>query len=154
MTTGTTRIPTWADWVVVMGIFLAGVLVTLLAGRGDPPTRRAALLATAATAATTFVVTAWSVRFARYPRWAYWSSAIALSVLAFLGAALVPDLRLWQESLRSSLWMNPWYPLVLTTVAARPGTGACAAGTTLGGWLMVAAAVVLGSIPVAMQWAL
>jgi hypothetical protein len=144
------RVPRWKDWGIALAVFLVGVFAMTVAGRGHPPTREAAILAAAVCGIATFAMTAWAVRFASYPRWSYWTSALVLSVLALAAAVLLPDLREWKDHMLSTMWMNTWYPLVLTS-SAGTGATACWAGTARGGWLMVGAAAFLGSVPALVQ---
>ncbi len=150
-TAGPIRIPTRVDWAVALGIFLAAVLLMTVVAKGAPPTRAGALAAAAIAGISTFAISAWSIRFAVHPRWAYWGSAAALTACAVGAAALLPDLAAWREDMISTLWMHPWYPLVMTTVAASPRARACPAGAR-GGWLMIGAAAVLGAIGPGIAW--
>lgn len=150
-TSGTIRVPTWRDWGIALVIFLGAVIAASAAARGDPPAREGALGAAGLTAAATCAMTWWVMRFATYPTWAYWTSAAVLGVSAVAAAALLPDLRVWEEALRSSLWMHPWYPLAMTTFTV-PGARACGAGTTWGGWLMVGTALLLSICGPALAW--
>lgn len=151
-TTDAAPIPSWRDWGVALGIFLGGVVLMTVAGKGNPPTRGAALAAAGFAAAATFATAAWAVRFSRYPRWAYWGSAAALATCALAAAATMPDLHAWQKQVASSLWMNPWYPLAFTVVVESPRARACAAGTARGAWIMLVTAVALGAIGPTIAW--
>jgi len=144
------RVPDWKDWGIALAVFVVGVLGTAIAGKGHVPTRGAAILAAAICGTATFAMTAWAIRFARYPRWSYWTSAAVLALLALAGAALLPDLRMWKENVLSTMWMSAWYPLLFTSVGGA-GAHACWAGTARGGWLMVGVAAFLGAVPAVVQ---
>jgi hypothetical protein len=145
------RDPTWEDWAFVLAIFLCAVVLSALAGRGHPPVRAAALTAAGIAAAATFATTAWSVRFAGSQRWAYWASACALAALAVGAAVVTPDLHAWHDEAAGSLWLSPWYPLAVTLTYAPAGARRCGAGPTRG-WMMVATAVLIGTIAPVMTW--
>src|SRR5262249_30156604 len=135
--------PNIRNMAVAIAVFAATVLGT--AKLGTLGTREANLWAAVTLAAGTALLAALTWRFSRLPRWAYAGSVLILAASTIGSAWFWPDVAGWKSVVRDSLWMHPWYFLVLMSL--RPGSAGryCYCG----GWGIILGAVALaGVVPV------
>jgi len=135
--------PNITNTAMALVVFAATVFGT--AKLGTIGTRAANLWAAVALSAGTALLAALTWRFSRLPRWAYVASVFILAASAIASAWFWPDVASWKHVVRDSLWMHPWYFLVLMSL--RPGSAGryCYCGA----WGIILGAVALaGVVPV------
>ena len=104
-----------------------------------------AVIAAVMTGLSLFAIAALNVRHTPYPRWAYASMVAIMSAAIMLTLVTAVSLESWGKETRDSLWMFPWF-LVLLSFTPAPKRGICAADNPRVGWLMVGTAVLLGGL--------
>lgn len=136
----------------------AGVVmaVTILAGawiakHGAPTGDRVALVA-AFVALGTMACAALGARSTPYPTWAYWATAGMMSGAVMLSALFMTPER-WLADTRQSLWMVPWFFMMLASVPARRTTrGLCATTGPRAGWILMGVGMLLTGILLLPSW--
>jgi hypothetical protein len=131
-------------WTAPSGALLlvSFTLASTWIARASPASRATVLASASVLAVGTLCMALVLGRWSRYPRWAWYGTALLLALFMVLSAALAEP-RAWIEHTRSVSWMYPWLLLVTSVVMPAP-RGCCAPTAPWGGWLLLGAGTVLG----------
>ena len=142
----------------VWTLLSAGVVlgVTILSGawiakHGAPTGERVAVIA-GLVALGTMACAALGTRSTPYPKWAYWATAGMMSGVVMLSALFMSPER-WLADTRQSVWMVPWFFMMLASVPAQRTTrGVCATAGPRAGWILMGAGMLLTGILLLPSW--
>jgi hypothetical protein len=114
-------------------------------GRTEPMTLAAAYGIAVLGAAGTMAMAWLMQRSSRYPRWAWWATGGAMAAILLASVPVAGDGEAWEAQVRSSVWMLPWFLLVmgLDRVGAQR---ACAPAGRRAGWIMVGTGILMSVI--------
>jgi hypothetical protein len=124
-------------------IYAVTVGASMWIGAQKPATFGSALASSATVAAGTLTMAIYVMRWARYSRRAFLGAAALMAGGALAGPLVIPDPAAWTESMRTMLWMNPWYFMVMAWSRATSKPRWCAPGTPWAGALLVGTAAFL-----------
>ncbi len=137
-------------WIGV-GIQMFTLLGTAVVIRQTEVRESGAIAAVALMALGILAIGAINVRRTPYPQWAY-VSMVAIMIAAVLATPMTAaSPESWAKQTRDSLWMFPWF-LILLSFQSPSKQGICAAGSPRVGWLMVGTSALLGLAVQFLTW--
>jgi hypothetical protein len=128
---------------IALLLYAATVVASASLGHSRPITFGDAFASAAVTALGTLAMGFYLVRWTPFPRWAFLGAAAVLAVSALLGPLVAPDPAAWSDGVRTMLWMNPWYLMVMGGIPPTPARGWCSPAAPWAGGLLIGVTVVL-----------